>query len=142
MNDSVHAHTQTKMNYQIYKKITAKQWKIYYYLVGISNYNSKRPEDHRYIYRKDINISQICRELGVKSTKTFYNALDKLSEYGLAKATQEYIFLYAEDWVDINREVLLELVKFSAAAENDSKREQEIDLLRTYLILKNMYQVI
>lgn len=144
MNDSVYAHTQTRENYKMYKNITSKHWKIYYYLIGISNFNSLQPEDHRYIYRKNINISQICRELGIKSTKTFYNALKRLEEYGLVRATEEHIFLYAEDWININREVLLELIKFSSSScesKESTRREQEIDLLRTYLILKKLMTV-
>jgi len=40
-----------------YKKITAKHWKVYYYMLSVSKFNSNKVEDHRYIYKKDFNIS-------------------------------------------------------------------------------------
>ena len=39
-----------------YKKITEKQWTVYYYLLSVSVYNNKDREDHRYVYKSSINI--------------------------------------------------------------------------------------
>lgn len=53
----VYAHTQTRENYTRYKKITAKQWKIYYYLLSVSKFDSRKVEDHRYVYKNSLNIT-------------------------------------------------------------------------------------
>lgn len=55
--DEILAETQTRDNYLKDKKITAKQWKIYFYLLSISKYNSEKKENHRYVYKNSINIA-------------------------------------------------------------------------------------
>ena len=128
--NSVYAHTQTKESYSNDKGITAKHWKVYYYLLSVSKFDSQRVEDHRYVYKKDFNISAACRTLGVKSNQTFYNALERLEKHGLVKVKSDYYLLYARNWIDIDKDVLTNLVKYAKT------REQDIDLLRTFLILK------
>ena len=135
MRNSVYAQTQTKENYQADTKITAKQWKIYYYLLSVSKFNAEKVEDHRYVYKRDFNISQTCRELGIKSTQTFYNALKRLEEHRLIKTTDNVYFLYAKNWISIDKNLLTNLVKYSKV------REEDIDLLRTFLILKKMNKI-
>lgn len=39
--NSIHVQTETKESYEKDKKITAKQWKIYYYLLSQSKFNSE-----------------------------------------------------------------------------------------------------
>ena len=135
MRNSVYAQTQSKENYKADKKITAKQWKIYYYLLSVSKFNVEKVEDHRYVYKKDFNISQSCRVLGIKSTQTFYNALKRLEEHRLLRVNDETYFLYAKNWISVDKNVLGNLVKYSKT------REEDIDLLRTFLILKKMEKV-
>ena len=56
MKNYVYAHTQTRQDYQKDKKITSKQWQVYYYLLSQSFYDSQAIENHRYIYKKDFNV--------------------------------------------------------------------------------------
>lgn len=135
MKNSVYAQTQTKANYNEDKKITAKHWKIYYYLLSVSKFDADQVEDHRYVYKKDFNISQACRELGIKSTQTFYNAIERLEKHGLVKTSKNNYFLYAKNWISVDKNILSNLVKYSKT------REQDIDLLRTFLILKKMNKI-
>ena len=62
-----------------YKKITEKQWTVYYYLLSESSINTLRHEEHRYIYRSSINISAASKQLGIDRS-TFYKALPKLKD--------------------------------------------------------------
>ena len=135
MKNSVYAQTQTKENYQTDRKITAKQWKIYYYLLSVSKFDADKVEDHRYVYRKDFNITQACRNLGIKSNQTFYNAIQRLEEHRLIRATDTVFFLYAKNWISVDRDLLGNLVKFSKT------KEEDIDLLRTFLILKKLDKI-
>lgn len=130
--DCVYAHTQTKETYKRDKGITAKQWKVYYYLLSVSKFNSNKVEQHRYVYKNSINISQACRDLGIKSTKTFYNALEKLSEVGLIIVCPDFYKIKAKNWVEIDKTILTSLIKCSKT------HDQDIDLLRTFLILKKI----
>lgn len=131
----VYAHTQTKESYKKDKNITAKQWKVYYYLLSVSKFDSNRVEQHRYVYKNSINISQACRDLGIKSTKTFYNALGKLSEVGLIIVYPDFYKIKAKNWVEIDKTILTSLIKCSKA------HDQDIDLLRTFLILKKIDEI-
>lgn len=133
--NQVYAHTQTRNNYKEDQKITSKQWKIYYYMLSVSKFNTQKIEDHRYIYKKDFNITQVCRLLGIKSTQTFYNAIKRLTENRLVRDQGEYYFLYAKNWININQDILLNLVDYAKI------REQDIDLLRTFLILKKLDKI-
>lgn len=134
MKDTIQVQTQHKEDKQVKhsKKITSKHWKIYYQLMSLSKYNSKQVEDHRYVYKNAINISQLCRENDIKSNKTFYNAIERLSEWGLVEDFSEYFLLYAPNWVEISPHVLKTLLAHVGGGS------QHIDLLRIYLILKKM----
>lgn len=132
----VYAQTQTKGNQKAMAKITSKQWKIYYYLLSISKYNTKGKEDHRYVYRDQVNISAVCRLLEIKSPQTFYNALERLKEKGLVIRTESCYYIYAKEPVKIETDVLLNLMSYSF-----TKNDDEIDLLRTYLILKKIDEI-
>ena len=139
--NSIQVQTQTKENYKSNKKISSKQWKIYYYLLSVSKFDSKSVEGHRYIYRKDFNISKCCRDLGIKSNQTFYNALKALKEYHLVSYNEDYFKLYSTNWIDINQEVLSNLVRYASSEDENIKRDKHIDLLRTYLILKKLDKI-
>lgn len=135
--NSIHVQTEDQRSYKKDKKITTKQWKIYYYLLSISKYNSQDVENHRYVYKKNLNISACCRFLGVKSTKTFYNAIERLRQCHLVLERDNEYLLYTTNWIDINQNVLKTMVEYSAGED----KESHIDLLRTYLILKKMNKV-
>lgn len=132
--DSIYVQTQDKKEIKRDKNITSKHWKIYYYLLSVSKFNSEYVEDHRYVYKKDFNISACCRFLGVKSTQTFYNAIKRLKEHHMIMEKDEYYLIYTKTPIDIKKEVLSNLIEYSSG----KRQEGNIDLLRTYLILKRM----
>lgn len=127
----VRAQTTTKDNYSRYKKITSKQWQVYYYLLNISFYDAQSAEDHRFVYKKDLNIAAASRFLGV-SRPTIYSAITNLCQIGLMKDRGMSYSIYARDYVEINRDTLQRLISFSRATPKN------IDLLRTYLYLKKL----
>lgn len=131
---SIRVQTQSKTDkiHENHKAITAKHWKIYYQLMSVSKYNAQAREDHRYVYKNTLNIAKLCRENGIKSTKTFYNAIERLSEWHLIIDNPTYFMLYAPNWIEITPYVLSTLL---AHTGNDS---QHIDVLRIFLILKKM----
>lgn len=114
-----------------YKKITSKQWQTYYYLLSISSYDSQSIEDHRFIYKKDLNITQTAKFLNI-SRPTVYTALKKLEATGLIREHERYYTIYAREWVKIDKVILKALLKFS---QNNTKN---IDLLRIFLLLKKL----
>ena len=118
-----------------YKTITPKQWKVYYYLLSISKFDSQNVEKHRYVYKNALNITQSCKDIGIKSRKTFYNALERLEEYNLIRQTATAYLIYSGDWVEIDRKVLINLLNYSIS------KEQDIDLLRMFLILKKIFKI-
>lgn len=132
----VYAHTETKKNYKEDKKITSKQWQVYYYLLSISYYNSKSIENHRYVYKKDFSVSAAAKFLGI-SRPTIYTALSNLEKNNLLyddKNDDAYL-IYAKNWVKINNKVLKPLLSLSA------KESKNVDILRVYLILKKIYEL-
>ena len=132
--DSIYVQTQDKEVIQTDKGITSKHWKIYYYLLSVSKFNSQRVEDHRYVYKKDFNIAACCRFLGVKSKQTFYNAIQRLHDHHLVTDDGEHYLLYTRTPIDVKIDVLSNLIEYSAG----KTKEGNIDLLRTYLILKRI----
>lgn len=77
----------------------------------------------------------MCKECGIKSTKTFYNAIERLSAYGLVKDNNNTFLLYAPDWIEISPRILTALLAHTGNTAED------IDLLRTFLILKKMNKI-
>ena len=118
-------------DYKLDKKITSKQWQVYYYLLSISYYDSQNIENHRYVYKKDFSVSAAAKFLGI-SRPTIYTALSNLKEIGLVREREEVYLLYARNWTKINKETLKDLLCFS------QKTSKRIDILRIYLILKKI----
>lgn len=134
--NSVYAETQTKETCkQNTTRVTATQWKVYYYMLSVSKFDSQNVETHRYIYKNSFNIAQACRDLGIKSVQTFYNAIKRLEERHLVHNTENYYFLYAMNWIEVDRNILSTLLKYA------KQREKDIDLLRVFLILKKMDKI-
>ena len=111
MKNYIYAQAQTKENYMRYKKITAKQWQTYYYLLSISFYDSQSVEEHRFIYKKDLNIAQTARFLNI-SRPTVYTALKNLELTGLIKEHERYYTIYAHEWVKIDKIQSDEVLKY------------------------------
>lgn len=130
MENKILVQTQSLDNYEDDKRITSKQWKIYYYMISVSQFNAQSIQKYYYIYKKHFNITKVCRNLGIKSIQTFYNALKKLEEQDLIKQDESCYFLFIKNWIEIDKDVLIGLLKCSKEDEKD------IDLLRIYLILK------
>lgn len=134
MKNYIYAQTQTRNNYKRYKSITSKQWLVYYYLLSVSHYDAQEKEDHRFVYKKDLNISKISKTLGI-SRPTFYSALKVLTNFGLVIDYGLSYSLYSYQWVKIDLEILKALITFTHSNAKD------IDLLRTYLFLKKLYLI-
>lgn len=130
----VYAHTQTKKDYKKDQKITSKQWQVYYYLLSISNYDSHNIENHRYVYKKDFSVSAAAKFLGI-SRPTIYTAISNLENGGLIQSKDNYYLLYSRNWIKVSNTTLKSLLGFS------SKASKNIDLLRTYLILKKIKEI-
>lgn len=125
----------TPTNFQAkdtYKKMTIKNWVVYYYLMSIC---FKNPiEDHYYVFKKHINISQISKKLDI-SRQTYYSSIEKLLALGLIEnyeSDQEYYLLQIPAiYAEIERETmqfLLGQVPFT-----------DIDIIRVYAIIKNAW---
>ena len=132
----IYAHAETKESGKENKDLTAKHWKVYYYLLSLSKYNPSAIENHRYIYKSAINITTFCKELEIKSRQTFYTAISKLKSCSLIKETEEYYLIYSKNWVKINIDLLLNLIRCSKI------RDEDIDLLRLYLVLKKLSEIV
>ena len=91
---------------QSYKKITEKQWTVYYYLLSISDYNLRQREDHRYVYKSDINVSAVSKILGI-ARSTFYKAIEVLKEKRLIWCYDNYYTLdLPSSYAEISRNLL------------------------------------
>lgn len=134
MKDYVYAHTQTRQDYIKDKKITSKQWQVYYYLLSQSYHNNQSNEKHRFIYKNSLNVSSAAKFLGI-SRPTIYTAIKNLKETGLLRETEEAYLIYYRNWTKIDNDTLKYLLSYS---KNEAKG---IDLLRTYLILKKINEV-
>lgn len=116
-----------------YKKLTEKQWTVYFYLLSVSNYNAAAQENHRYVYKKDINITQVSKKMGI-SRPTFYKAIDTLIEYNLITPTNEHYLLEIQpSYTMINKTLLVQLLYY--------RKILGIDLLRTYLFCKLLFKL-
>lgn len=117
----------------LYKKITEKQWTVYYYLLSVSIFNSRDSEDHRFVYKSSINISAVSKNLGV-ARSTFYAAIDKLEKVNLLKQYNDYYTLKIPGhYTEISRELLSQLLSF--------RKTLTVDLLRTYLFFTATFRL-
>ncbi len=119
-----------------YKNITSKQWQVYYYLFSLLSNEIIEVLEGQGVLIKISNISFITRELGI-SRPTFYNALEKLEQEKLIKKDikrKNYI-LFPIHSFKINKKLLYQFIKYS------NKNSKDIDLLRTYLILKRSKEI-
>ena len=118
---------------QSYKKITEKQWTVYYYLLSISDYNLRQREDHRYVYKSDINVSAVSKILGI-ARSTFYKAIEVLKEKRLIWCYDNYYTLdLPSSYAEISRNLLSQLLSY--------RKVLSIDLLRTYLFCSINYKM-
>ena len=117
-----------------YKKITEKQWTVYYYLLSVSIYNHKDREDHRYVYKSSINISSVSKNLGI-ARSTFYTAIETLGKFDLVESYSDYYILkLPKSYAEISRKLLSQLLSY--------RKELTVDLLRTYLFFAAAHRLI
>ncbi len=112
-------------------KLTNKQWLLYYYMINLANILTDEQTNLR-INKNFFNISETCKNLGIKSTQTFYNTLAKLCDNNLIKIDCDYYYItpnFSTDYDKAITEILLKPAKVNS---------QNIDLLRTYLYLKEL----
>lgn len=120
-------------NRQVSSKLTAKQWIVYYYLMSICNWNGKDRENHYFIYRKDLNITQAAKLLGL-SRPTIYKTIEKLVKDNIVndKNKEYYLIKIPQIFASIDQATLKFLVSFQS--------EVGVDLIRTYAILCRINQ--
>lgn len=115
--------------------LTYKQWSVFYYLISICEWNGRDKEDHYYVYKNNLNITQASKKLKI-SRSTFYSALDKLEHWQIGALTDcgdYYQIKIPRIYAEIDRETLQFLVL--------QTRFLGIDFLRTYALLARIYQV-
>lgn len=71
------------------KKLSVKQWLVYYYLMSICKWNGVDNERHYYIYKNTLNVSAAARLLSISRT-TFYKALENLKEMFILEEFDKY----------------------------------------------------
>ena len=115
-----------------YTKINDNQWNVYFYMLSISEYNSLRRENHRYVYKNELSATKIAKSFGF-STRTYYNIIKALLDKKLIEEGNSYYLLpLPEVYGCIPRKLLSQLLAY--------RKIMTIDLLRTYLLLKATYR--
>lgn len=116
---------------QKYKDVKSTHWQVYYYLQLKKIYDKERESSHYFVYKKDLNISQMAKELNI-SRPTIYTALKRLNKVKLI-TEEEMVYNICEiEYCNINKELLNSFLIFSKICSKN------IDLLRTFLILKKL----
>lgn len=105
--------------------------------MSLSKFNARKVEDHRYVYYNSIVKTEFCEDIGIKSTNTFYDAIRKFEKLGLLVDCKEegYYLLYVQNWVEVKIDTLVPLLNWAKV------KEDEIDLLRVFLVLKLMNDI-
>ena len=112
-------------------KITARQWKVYYYIWC----NSGIWTDGPHLYKKDFNISKCCKVTGIKSISTFHSAIEALKEKELLFEDEEEYRINADYLIGSSINAICCLIDYSVRIH----KENNIDLLRVYFILGRMW---
>lgn len=63
-----------------FRKLTIKQWAVYYWFISKSYWNSLTEEKHYFLYKSDVVNSKIAKELNIGSVNTVKTAIEKLIE--------------------------------------------------------------
>lgn len=114
-----------------YTKLNENQWNVYFYLLSISDYNSLKREDHRYVYKSEISPTKIAKAFGFQP-RTYYNIIKALQGKGLLSDQPKYFLLpLPEAYTTIPRPLLSQLLAY--------RERMTIDLLRTYLVCRAIY---
>lgn len=113
-------------------KITGRQWKIYYYLLQ----KAIDINGEFIVEKKGFNISKCCKELDIKSNQTFYLAIEVLRDKELIKENRDNWIVIADKMIDTNINIISLLINYSIKIH----KENNIDLLRTYFLIKSLYE--
>lgn len=118
-----------KTKVQRQKRITEKQWRIYYYLLAVS----APAQESREVVKENFNISKCCKFLEIKSTQTFYNAIEALKDEKLIDEAEDRYLILTDSKIEIDLEIVKLLLTYSMKTE-----EKNINLLRVYIVLKEI----
>lgn len=118
-----------KTRVQRQKRITEKQWRIYYYLLAVST----PAEEIRIVMKDNFNISKCCKFLEIKSMQTFYNAIDALKDEALIDEEDDMYVILTNSKIEIDLDIVKLLLVYSMRTE-----ERNINLLRVYIVLKEI----
>ena len=120
-------------NLEISKKLTPKQWQVYYYLMAICKWNGMDRENHYYIYKDNLNVAAAAKLLGISRT-TFYNGIDSLQkQLIISKYENYYTISIPKIYADVNQKTLLFLIQY--------QKILGVDLIRTYTILNRISSI-
>lgn len=124
----------TKSHENGFKRLTNKQMSVYYWLISRSYWNSLKKENHYYIYSEDAKISQIRKDLGIKSDKTVRSALNTLEAYGYICRIKELIYIpHREYYTYLNIRLIKFLLKWSISIGSE--------LILFYSMLKRVFEI-
>lgn len=114
------------------KKLTDKQWLVYYYLMSICKWNGKDNERHYFVYKNTFNISAASRLLTI-SRPTFYKALENLKKLGIViEEDKWYIIEIPQIYAAVDQKIIAFLLQF--------QKYLGVELIRTYVILNRIFQ--
>lgn len=92
---------------------------VYYYLLAKSTWNLSHNEDHYYIRKRDINKSDISKQLGYSRT-TIYKSLDLLkAKNKIWEDENYYIFPLPKPYTTMRQEVLRYLIGYFKIFSSD-----------------------
>lgn len=131
---SVYTLTPDVLHKNISKKLTSKQWVVYYYLMSICDWNGRDKESHYFLYKNKLNISAAARILNMSRT-TIHNAITKFQseELNILQDRGDYYWVSIPTiFAAIHQETLKFLILF--------QKRLGIDLIRTYAILCRIKQ--
>lgn len=130
---NVHTLAPDAKNKQISKKLTEKQWSVYYYIMSICHWNSRDKENHYFFYKKELNISHASKLLGI-SRPTIHTSLKKLIEMNILQECEDYYLVQIPKiYAEINQRILSKLIPYQVILG--------VDLIRTYAVLCRIDQM-
>lgn len=126
----VRAMTGDQKHKTIFKRLTLKQWSVYYYLLSICHWNGKDREDHYFVYKNQINVSAAAKQIKI-SRPTFYTALDNLKkQYIVVEYDDYYTIQIPSIFASIDQATLSYLLPY--------QKTLGPDLIRVYALLCRM----
>lgn len=114
------------------KKLTVKQWLVYYYLMSICKWNGQDQERHYFIYKNQLNISAASKILSI-SRPTFYTTMANLEKMEIiVEEDKYYIIRIPIIYAAVDQKTITFLLQY--------QKFLGVELIRTYVILSRIFQ--